>query len=243
MLSAFGVLPWLTLPLQFGDILIPEGGMYVQIGLTAVIICLCSILPAYSRMLRLEESHRDFRISMEDVGQAYAACHAADREGFFQLSREFDAVRERMAFLQEHPELETLEPQILEIASQMSIESHHLSQTFSVEKVERARSFLKQRQKEIAGFEQALERARNSCFELSALAEKIEDDEIKLGEKRREVEEKLRTALVELGFELRHRPISATEMPKPVRVSGDQDPSEGRNRVIAMHAGFGAPAE
>jgi len=150
----------------------------------------------------------------------------------------------RFAFLREHPELDSLEPQILELAAQMSLESRNLAETFSVAKVERARSFLKQRQKEIVGFEQSLERARASCFELTALAEKIEDDDIRLGQKRREVEEKLRTTLVELGFELRYRPINAADtpdIPKPTKVV---DTNEGRSRVIAMHAGFGpGPAE
>jgi len=243
-LSVAGVLPWLVMPLQFGGTIVPEGGMYVQIGLTILLLGVCSFIPSYSRVLKLENSHRDFRISMEDVSHAYSACHDADREGYFQLSREFDSIRERFAFLREHPELDSLEPQILELAAQMSLESRNLAETFSVAKVERARSFLKQRQKEIVGFEQSLERARASCFELTALAEKIEDDDIRLGQKRREVEEKLRTTLVELGFELRYRPINAADtpdIPKPTKVV---DTNEGRSRVIAMHAGFGpGPAE
>ncbi len=204
--AVFGLLPWLHLPLQFGDVTVPEGGVYVQLGLTALMLMLSIYLPANARVLKLEQSHRDFRVAMEDVARAYAACHKADREGFFQLEREFDAVRERYAFLREHPELDALQPEILELAAQMSVESAQLAQNFSIEKVDRARRFLQQRQHEIAGMEEHLERARAACAELTVMAEQVEDGEIRLGEKRRAVERELRQALTELGFDLRYRP-------------------------------------
>ncbi|MBF9049993.1 DNA repair protein [Roseobacter sp. HKCCD9010] len=221
--AAFGVLPWLDLPLSFGATTLPDGGRYLQIGVTGLLILLSLYLPANARMIRLETSHRDFRVRMEDVARAYAACHKADREGFFGLDREFDAVRERYAFLQEHPELETLEPQILELAAQMSLESRQLAQSFSVEKIERARRFLQQRQHEIDGFEAHLDRARAACAELTVLAEQVEDEEIRLGEKRRAVEHQLRAALTELGFELRHRPA---DEPRVITMHTASSPAE-----------------
>ena len=48
-------------------------GMAVQIGVTALALGLCFFLPSDVRMQRLETSHRDFRIRMEDVARAYHA--------------------------------------------------------------------------------------------------------------------------------------------------------------------------
>ena len=60
---------------------------------------LLAFMPANWRVLALENSHRSFRMRMEDVARAYMVAHAADREGVFQMSSEFDAVRERVSEL------------------------------------------------------------------------------------------------------------------------------------------------
>ena len=62
------------------------------------------------RVMRLENSHRSFRVTMWDVAQAYQAAHAADRDGCFRLKSEFDSVRERLEHLRRHPDLGVLEP-------------------------------------------------------------------------------------------------------------------------------------
>jgi len=64
------------------------------------------------------------------------------------MSSEFDAVRERLAYLRDHPDLDSLEPQVLELAAQMSHQSRELSDIYNDEKVTRAKTFLKQRQEE-----------------------------------------------------------------------------------------------
>ncbi len=51
--------------------------------------------------MALENSHRRFSPGMQDVARAHAAAHAADRTGVFQLSSEFDALRERLAYLRD----------------------------------------------------------------------------------------------------------------------------------------------
>ena len=47
--------------------------------------------------------------------------------------------RERLVWLRRHPDLGSAEPEILELAAQMSHESRTLAQTFSTERVERCR--------------------------------------------------------------------------------------------------------
>ena len=44
------------------------------------------------RVMRLENSHRTFRVTMGDVARAYQAAHATDRDGCFSLKSEFDSV-------------------------------------------------------------------------------------------------------------------------------------------------------
>ena len=123
----FGFAPWLEMTATFGGVGYPQAGQVVQIGVTALVLGLCVFLPANARIMALETSHRRFHIGMEDVARAYRASHAADREGVFKLKSEFDSVRERMAYLRDHPDLAELEPSVLEIASQMSPVSRDLA--------------------------------------------------------------------------------------------------------------------
>ncbi|SLN11443.1 hypothetical protein ROG8370_00218 [Roseovarius gaetbuli] len=58
---------------------------------------MCFCLPANYRIMALENSHRRISPGMQDVARA----HAADRTGVFQLSSEFDAERERLAYLRD----------------------------------------------------------------------------------------------------------------------------------------------
>ncbi|MGR3456213.1 DNA repair protein [Pseudooceanicola sp.] len=159
-LSAFGVTPWPDLPLAWDGQPVPDAGMWGLIALTVLFVSLCAFIPMSSRVMALESAHRDFRISMHDVAHAYYTAHAADRAGTFRLSAEFDAVRERLAFLRQHPDLGQLEPEILEAAAQMSQVSKELAETYSDEKVDRARTFLKQRQEELEQFNDRIETAK-----------------------------------------------------------------------------------
>ena len=121
-------------------------GMYLQIFVTILAAGICFFLPFNVRIMQLEISHRRFTVSMDDVARAYGAVHAADRGRTFQLSSEFDAVREHLAYLRDHPDLSTLEPALLETAAQMSHISRELAEVYSDEKIGRARDFLKQHQ-------------------------------------------------------------------------------------------------
>ncbi len=176
-LSALGVLPWLSMQAGLAGGSAMDAGMYIQIGITILILMLAFYLPANARMMALENSHRRFALNMHDVSEAYQLAHAADRGGLFVMSSEFDAVKERIAFLRQHPQLQSLEPEILELAAQMSHISHDLAETYGDAQVNRARTFLQQRQEEIEMFQQRLEEAQVIQNELRQWTRDVEMEE------------------------------------------------------------------
>jgi len=131
---------------------------------------------------------------------------AADRDGMFQLSSEFDAVRERLAYLREHPDLENLEPQLLEVAAQMSHISRELAEVYATDKVERARAFLKQRQEEVASFNERLARAKEITNELKHWVHEVELEESVAASQLQRLQDELHDILPELGHEQIARP-------------------------------------
>src|SRR5690606_8855296 len=122
LLAATGLAPWRGLPATLGATPV-EAGPAVQLAATALLVGLGLFLPSGARVHALETSARRFHATMWDVARAYQMAHAADRDGVFTLRSEFDSVRERLAWLRRHPDLSSLEPQVLELAAQMSHES------------------------------------------------------------------------------------------------------------------------
>ncbi len=177
LLAATGVWPWLSLQAGLGDVAIANAGTYVQIGVTCLIVMLVFYLPANARIMALETAHRSFSLKMQDVVDAYQTAHAADRSGAFALASEFDAVKERMAFLRDHPDLQALEPDVLELAAQMSKVSQELARTYGDDNVSRARGFLHQRQQEVETFQQRIEDAQTILHELQQWTRDIEIEE------------------------------------------------------------------
>ncbi|WGH78389.1 DNA repair protein [Jannaschia ovalis] len=176
--AAFGgLLPWIELPIAIGGERIVNGGMIVQIGLTGLLLVLMGFLPSNARVRRFELTNRDFHLSMEDVAHAYEYVHRADREGTFQLSREFDAMRERLEWMRANPDLAELEHDVLQVAAQMSVESHELAEIYSDEKVERARSFLRQRQAEVEDYRQRISMAQATVKEIKRWMQAVSVEE------------------------------------------------------------------
>ncbi len=105
---AFGLAAWIDWSLTFGDVTYPWAGTVVQVAVALLLVGLCFFLPSHQPISKLENSHRSFQIGMTDVAQAYAIAHAKDRVGLFQLFGEFDAIRERLGFLLDHPDLAQL---------------------------------------------------------------------------------------------------------------------------------------
>lgn len=199
--AAFGVLPWIQMTVRWDGATIANAGMYVQIGLTIVAIGLCFFLPSNRRIIQLENSHRQFSIGMDDVARAYAAVHAADRGDTFRISTEFDAVRERLAYLRDHPDLSSLEPGILEVAAQMSHISKELAEVYSEDRVSRARSFLEQRQFELQQFNERLDQAKIASTELKHWHHEIELEESVAAAQLERLRDDMKDMLPELGLE------------------------------------------
>ena len=176
-LAAAGYLPWIDLAVMWNGAHVPNAGLYAQVGLTLFAVTLCFFLPANARIMRLETSHRKFSVGVDDITRAYHAAHHADRSGAFSLADAFESTRDRLAFLRDHPDLGTLEPEILELAAKMSHISRDLADAYSDEKVARARSFLQERQFEIERFNARLDQARAIHGEFSTWINRLELEE------------------------------------------------------------------
>jgi hypothetical protein len=219
--SLFGALPWLQLTAGLGETVLPAAGMWVQIGATVLVLALLGFLPSNARVRKLEVTSRDFQISMSDVARAYDAVHRADRDGAFELSREFDAMRDRIAWMREHPDLAELEPDILELAAQMSVESRDLASIYSSAKVERAHRFLRSRQQEVEDYRQRISMAQATVLEIRRWMQAIEVEE-GLAEKQLE---RLQRDLDEITetLEIIEEPVAENvvqiERPKPAQKS------------------------
>ena len=199
--AAMGALPWPDLSLSYGGQTIANAGMWAQLALTVLVVALTFYLPANTRMARLERSHRSFAMGMDDVAQAYRTAHAADRAGVFALSGEFDAMRTRLEHLRQHPDLAHLEPELLQLAAQMSLETRDLARAYSDDKVNRAKIFLKQRQEEAHALTDRLAIARRTCDDLRRWLHDIEAEERTAQTQIRRLEADLKEILPTLGYD------------------------------------------
>ena len=111
-------------------------------------------------------------------------------------------MRERMDYLRRHPELGDLEPELLELAAQMSLQSRDLSRIYSDQKVSRAKAFLKQRQQETDRLAEQIALARRTCDELREWLTDVEVDERNVSAELKLLERDLRDILPALGYEL-----------------------------------------
>ncbi len=200
-MSALGQLPWVSFSVQFGEVTYDNAGMIAQISVTVLVVMLAFYLPSNARIMALETSHRRFSIGMQDVARAYALAHAADRAGTFQLSSEFDAVRERLAYLRDHPDLGSLEPALLEIAAQMSHISRELAEVYSDDKIARARGFLKQRQQEVESFNARLDQAKAISQEMKHWLHEVELDESVAASQLARLKDEMKEIMPEMGIE------------------------------------------
>lgn len=205
--GAAGLLPVLSVPLRIGETVIPDAGLAVQSALLLLLLSVLAGLPGGFRVLKLERSHRDFAVCLSDVAEAYRACHAADRGGAFRLASEYEAVKQRIVFLQAHPDLGVLEPELLELAAKMSFVSRELARTYSDEALARARDFLRQREEEIALFETRLAAAREVGHDLRRRLEALRAGEAGMADRVAALESELGDLLRDLGID---RPAGGT---------------------------------
>lgn len=227
LMAALGQWPWVDFTLRFDGAEVANAGMYAQIGVTVLATGMLFFLPSNRRVMQLENSHRSFAIGMQDVARAYGAVHAADRATTFQLSSEFDSVRERIAYLRDHPDLSTLEPQILEVAAQMSHISSELANVYSDEKIGRARRFLKQRQEEVESFNARLDQAKHITTEMKQWLHEVELEESVAAAQLARLRGEMDEILPQLGTE---KMIAST----PAATQRPIDPTTLDNTVIEM---------
>lgn len=201
IMATFGYWAWIELPLNYDGEAVENAGMYLQIAATVLAAGICFFLPANARIMQLENSHRRFTVSMDDVARAYGAVHAADRGRTFKLSSEFDAVRERLAYLRDHPDLSTLEPALLEAAAQMSHISRELAEVYADDKIARARDFLKQRQEEVNLFNSRLDQAKAISTEMKHWLHEVELEESVAAAQLARLSEEMNEILPQLGRE------------------------------------------
>ncbi|AVW91579.1 DNA repair protein [Celeribacter baekdonensis] len=201
-LSFAGLWPWLGMQVEIHGGETVQVGPYVQTGLTILLLSLCAFLPGVNRMLDLERSHRSFAVSMQDVAQAYRLSHATDRDSAFALSSEFDSVRARLHHLRAHPDLASLEPEVMELAAQMSHTTRDLAQIYSDEKVTRAKVFLTERQQDLEAFQDKLDLALSITEELKRWQRDIEASEREANRHMDRLERDLKEVLPGLGYEL-----------------------------------------
>jgi hypothetical protein len=215
VMAALGLWAWVELPISYAGEPVENAGMYAQIGLTFLAVGLCFFLPTNRRVMQLETSHRQFSMNMDDVTRAYGAVHAADRGEVFQMSSEFDSVRERLAYLRDHPDLSTLEPALLEVAAQMSHISRELATVYADEKIERARNFLKERQEEVNLFNSRLDQAKGITTEMKHWLHEVELEESVAAAQLDRLRAEMREIMPELGID---RMVTAADMARDSRV-------------------------
>ncbi|GAA3871383.1 DNA repair protein [Celeribacter arenosi] len=220
VLALFGVLPWLGLEAQFGDGPATNIGVHVQIGLTVLLIGLIALVPSGQRVMSLERVHRDFKMTMEDVSMAYHLSHAADRAGTFKMAAQFDDVRDRLSHMRSHPDLSRLEPEVLDLAAQMSHTTRDLAAIYSDEKLTRARTFLQERERELTDFEEKVRLA-------ISITEDIKSYQRDLGVRERNVDHliallktDLREVLPDLGIYQPANAANAGDEQKVVAILG-----------------------
>jgi chromosome segregation ATPase len=112
--------------------------------------------------------------------------------------------------MRRHPELAALEPEVLEVAAQMSRTSKDLSVIYSDERVARAKAFLKQRQEEVDAFRDTISLAQASTDEIRRWLRDVEADERASEQQLGRLEKDLREVLPALGYVL-DDPVSAED--------------------------------
>lgn len=127
-------------------------------------------------------------------------------------------MRARMEHLHQHPDFQHLEPELLQLAAQMSLETRDLAQVYSDIKIARAKSFLQQRQEEVQRLTDRLAIARRTCDELRRGMGDVQAEEIQAQKQMKRLEADLKEILPTLGYDFDlddHRDVNVVALPKP----------------------------
>jgi septal ring factor EnvC (AmiA/AmiB activator) len=113
-----------------------------------------------------------------------------------------------------------LEPELLQLAAEMSFQTRDLARTYSDARVARARDFLRQRQEEVQSLTDRLTLARQTTDELRRWLTDIEAEERQAEQQIKRLEADLREILPQLGYALEAddpRDATVVQLPKPVK--------------------------
>ncbi len=128
-------------------------------------------------------------------------------------------MRARLEHLRAHPDLAHLEPELLQLAAQLSLATRDLARAYSDDKVSRARLFLKQRQEEAQALTDRLAIARHLCDELRRWLTDIEAEEQQAQIQIRRPEADLKEILPTLGYSFDQpetTDANVVALPKPI---------------------------
>jgi len=171
---------WLAL-IKLGHTIAPEVIITgIDRGETVVLLLaiMCSCFPAAmwagGQPLKRAELEHAFRVKMDDVVRAYYAAHAADRSGVFKLTGEFDAMRERMEWLSDHPELQALTPDLRLLGAQMSIVTRDLARRYSDEVVQEVDDLLTHSERDCDQFEEQVNRSLEAQAAIRTRVQKLD---------------------------------------------------------------------
>jgi hypothetical protein len=205
------VVTWPAVNVMLTDGTVHNASVYMGAILSLIGIVICALVPGSKRVLKLEQTHRDFHVAMNDVENAYKCAHVEDSKGAFKLPGEFEGVRERFEFLKSQSDLQDLEPEILLLAAQMSYQTRAVAKTFNTESVARAEDFLKQRRYELERGEAqialaltVLGRVKSEAKAL-ALDEQVQDSQIS------RIVAEIAEELAPLGFQVTPRQNTVVE--------------------------------
>lgn len=180
--------------------------------LSLIGISIIGLTVGNARAIKLENSHRNFHIGMDDVEMAFLQAFAADKAGMFRLPNLFDAVRERMLHLRNLPDLQGFEPDILALAAQMSQVSAKVAQAFSEEKVAHAQAFIAQRLDEVVRLERQITTLRELKASIKKQALTITTDKAALDKEAEATWNEIVQILASLGYSVAETSSNVTRL-------------------------------
>ncbi len=219
VLSWAEIVPWPVLNVTLSDGSVHNAVPYLGAAISFIGIVMLALVPGSKRVLTLEQTHREFKMTMDDVAGAFYAAFTADRDGIFKIKGEFDAIRARHEYLKSLPNLPSLEPDILLQAAQMSYVSEELARAYGTDAVERARDFLKSRQDEINRFSALLKSEEAELPVIRDLALTLRDQDRMNHETRNRLDEQLRELVAPLGYVKETARTTVLEFPSQTPIS------------------------
>ena len=92
----------------------------------------------------------------------------------------------------------------MEVAAQTSVQSRHLAEVYSAERVARAKAFLRQRQQAAEEQQERIMEALHICEQIRTWSEQVEIEEARVASQLTYLDDRLQSTLPLLGYALEH---------------------------------------